>query len=102
MNNLEKKRDELVKQLTGCANMLKGSLSSVCISCNRGNCICKTPSGAKAFRLTYKDADQKTKTIYVPKEKLKTAKNMVLNFQRCREIIDQLIAVNILIFKEKS
>lgn len=102
MNNFKKKRNELVKQLLVCTNMIKGSLSSVCSSCNRANCICKIPTSLKAYRLTYKDADQKTKTIYVPKEKLKEAKNMVLNFKKCREIIDRLIDVNLMIFKEKS
>lgn len=102
MSNLENKRNQIVKQLLVCTNMIKGSIGSVCSSCNRANCICKTPTRLKAYRLTYKDADQKTKTIYVPKEKLDEANKMVLNFKKFREITDRLIDINIMIFKGKS
>ena len=91
MINLEKKRNQLIKQLTECTNMIRGSITSVCSSCNRANCICTTPTKAKAYRLTYKDIDQKTKTIYVRKEKLREAKKRISNFKQCKKIIDQLI-----------
>lgn len=100
MSVLEKKRDEYIKQLWACTTMIKGSISSVCSSCNRANCICKKPTSLKAYRLTYKDADQKTKTIYVPKKKLGEAKKMISNFKKFREVMDRLIDVNLTKFKE--
>lgn len=101
MSILENKRDEYIKQLLACTTMLKGSISSVCSSCNRANCICQKPTSLKAYRLTYKDADQKTKTIYVPKEKLGEVKKMISNFKKFRGIVDRLIDVNLTQFKEE-
>lgn len=101
MTDLEKKRHDLEKQLLACTNMIKGSISSVCGSCNRANCICEKRDKAKVFHLTYKDRDQKTKTVYVPKAKLGEAKKLINNFRRCKKIIDQLVNLNIMIFKEK-
>jgi hypothetical protein len=101
MANLEKKRSDLKKQLMACTNMIKGSISSVCGGCNRANCICKNQDKAKVLHLTYKDKSQKTRTVYVPKAKLKEVKKLINNFKRCKIIIDQLIDLNIAIFKEK-
>ncbi len=100
MTNYEKKRDQLVKQLLTCTHMIKGSISSVCSRCTRANCICKTDTGARTHRLTYKDKDQKTKIVYVPKAKLGEVKKMISNYKRCKSIIDKLMDVNIMIFKE--
>jgi len=61
MKKLNKKREKLLETLNRCAGMVKGSITSVCSSCNRAGCICKTKSDNKAYRLTYKDSSQKTK-----------------------------------------
>jgi len=100
MVDLENRRKNLLKKLSECSNMIKGSISSVCGGCCRANCICKTGEKSKVYRLTYKDKDQKTKIVYVPKKKLGEVRKMISSFRRSKEIIDKLVDTNVLIFKK--
>lgn len=99
MEKLLRLQKKLSQNLLLNCNMIKGSISSVCSSCNRANCICKTKSGNVAYRLTYKDKDQKTKTVYVPESQLKDMRKRIQAFRNAKEIIDDLVDINIEIFK---
>jgi len=80
----------------------KGSIGSVCINCNRANCVCETKTNKKAYKLTYKDRDQKTKSVYLPKEKLGEMKRMISNHNKSKQILDDIFVLNIEIFKNKE
>ena len=69
MNRLSQKKRRLLRQLRECKNMVKGTLNAVCATCKRANCICKDPAGNLVFRLTYKDREQSTKIVYVPRQR---------------------------------
>lgn len=102
MMDLRKKQKKLLNEIRKHGDILKGSINAVCNNCNRANCICTTKSNKKVYRLTYKDNDQKTRIVYVPEKYLREARNMILNFSRLRKIINQLIDVNIELFKKKT
>ena len=99
MEKITKKQSSLVNQLAECRNMMKGSITAVCSRCNRANCTCKNKLNRKAYRLTFKDKNQKTQILYVPKKRLDEVKRMLKNYSKSWAIIDQLIYINIKLFK---
>ena len=101
MQKLIKWREGLMGKLAANDNFIKGSITHVCGSCGRAFCICPKKSGAnKAYRLTYKDARQKTRIVYIPRKRLPEMKRSVANYTRTRELIQKIIDANIAIFKK--
>ena len=99
MPNLMKRRGALLKRLVAGGNFVKGSITSVCATCARSRCICAKACATKAFRLTYKDARQKTHIVYIPRTRLVKMQRQVANYARLRTLIPQIIDTNIAIFK---
>ena len=102
MDTLQKKRESLLCRIEGYSEFLRGSITSVCSTCNRAKCICSGKSKSKAYRLTYKDINQKTHTMYISGKQLEKARKMVANYAMVRKLIDDLQIVNIAIFKQES
>jgi len=100
--NPVKKRNDLLKKLTRFPEFVRGSITSVCSTCNRARCICSKKSLRMAYRLTYKDSQQKTRSVYVKKDQLPRMRKMIANYARLRKLIEQLVEVNIEAFKEES
>lgn len=100
--NPVKKRNDLLKKLTRFPEFVRGSITSVCSTCNRARCICSKKSPRMAYRLTYKDSQQKTRSVYVKKDQLPRMRKMIANYARLRKLIEQLVEVNIEAFKEES
>lgn len=96
------KKEKLLKETIKYSYFAKGSIGTVCANCNRANCICKTKTNRKAYKLTYKDQNQKTKSVYIPKEKLKEMKMMIANYKKHKQILDNILALNIEIFKNSG
>ena len=95
-----RRRDHLVRKFAQCSDFVRGSVTSVCAKCNRAHCICEKKTSRRAYRLTYKDSQQKTRIVYVPKSRLKEIRRMTANYSRSRKIIELLIETNIEIFKK--
>lgn len=102
MKNLIQKRTDLLQKLNAHSNCLRGSITHVCVTCNRANCICAKKSLGRAYRLTYKDSEQKTKTLYIPRGRLGEVRKMVANYKRTRKITEKLIELNVEIFKQAA
>jgi len=102
MKELDRKRNMLLKKLNQYSEFVRGSISSVCATCNRARCICNNPSFLKAYRLTYKDNQQKTRIVYVSRGQLPRIRKMIANYARVRKIIEQLVETNINLFKEDA
>ena len=100
--NPVKKRKDLLKKLAQFPDFVRGSITSVCSTCNRARCICSKKSSRMAYRLTYKDSQQKTRSVYVKKDQLHRMRKMIDNYARLRKLIEQLVEVNIEVFKEES
>ena len=102
MTDLIQKRKKLLARLEQCSDFVRGSVNSVCAKCNRARCICQKKSSRRAYRLTYKDAQQKTRIVYVPRDQLPRIRKMIANYARARKIIEQLVEANIKMFKEEA
>lgn len=102
MKALLRKRETLLRRMNGCSEFLRGSITSVCSTCNRATCICPGKSTKKAYRLTYKDAGQKTRTVYISRAQLPAARRMLGNYARMRKLTEELFETNIAIFKRQS
>lgn len=102
MKDLLKKKNTLLRKLDLNSYFVKGSLNCVCAKCNRANCICEVKSSRKAYRLTYKNKQQKTRIVYIPESKIPEIKKMIANYTKARKVLEELIEVNLEIFKKQD
>lgn len=103
MGNAAKKRQALAEKLAQYPDFVRGSVTSVCSTCNRARCICpKKSSSRRAYRLTYKDRQQKTRTVYVRRKYLSRIRKMIGNYAHVRKLIEQLVETNIEVFKAET
>jgi hypothetical protein len=102
MKDLYREKERLLQRIVDRSDFLRGSITSVCSTCNRAGCICTGRPTGRAYRLTYKDRQQKTKTVYISRAQLAEARKMVTNYNKMRELMDKLFETNIAILKEKS
>ena len=102
MKVLLQEKESLLQGFRDCSEFLRGSITSVCSTCNRANCICKGKPTGRAYRLTYKDKQQKTRTVYISNSQLPEARRMIKNYSKMRNLMDKLFETNIEIFKKKS
>ena len=99
---LIRKRNALLKKFEQYSDFARGSITSVCSTCNRAGCICENKTPARAYRLTYKDSQQKTRTVYIPKAGLPRIRQMIANYAKSRAIIEKLVETNIELFKRET
>ena len=102
MKNLIRKREALAEKLAMYRDFVRGSISSVCSTCNRARCICRKKSSRMAYRLTYKDRQQKTRTVYVRRSQLPQMRRMIAHYACVRKLIEQLVEANIEVFKVEA
>jgi len=102
MKTLLKKRETLLRSFEKHSEFLRGSITTVCSTCNRAACICSGKPKGKAYRLTYKDMNQKTHTVYISNKQLAKARRMVENYAKMRKLIDELQLINVAIFKQEG
>lgn len=102
MKKLVEKRKKVLTKVLACGDFVRGSISSVCSTCNRAHCTCTPRSSKRAYRLTYKDAQQKTKTVYVPESRLPEIRRLLAHHAQLRKLIDQLMTINVEIFKQSA
>ena len=102
MKRLKDKQAELLRGLQMSAYFLKGSIGDFCGNCHRAKCICDVKTEKRSFRLTYKDKNQKTRVLYVPRTRVSEVEKLMANNSRLRKILDQLFELNIRIFKESG
>jgi hypothetical protein len=55
-----------------------------------------------AYRLTYKDSQQKTRSVYVKRDQLTRMRKMIANYARLKKLIEQLVEANIEAFKVET
>ena len=101
IESLVSRRDQLISKLSSFREAVRGSINSVCAKCQRANCACESKTAKKSYRLTYKDKSQKTRIVYVPKDRLGEVKRMIGNHARMKKTLNDIIALNIEIFKNR-
>jgi len=102
MKDLVARRNGLLKEFEKCSDFVRGSINSVCAKCNRARCICDKKTSRRAYRLTYKNSEQKTRIVYIPRSRLPRIRKMIANYSKSRKIMEQIIEINIEIFKNEA
>jgi hypothetical protein len=102
MKALLRKKETLLHRIADHSEFLRGSITNVCSTCNRAACICTGRPTGRAYRLTYKDKQQKTRTVYISRAQLPEARRMLANYTKIRKLIDELFETNITLFKKRS
>jgi hypothetical protein len=102
MKDFVKKRKQLLLRLEKCSDLVRGSINSICSKCNRAGCICERPTSSRAYRLTYKDSQQRSRIVYIPRGRLPEIRKKIVNYAKSRKLIEQLVEMNIEAFKEET
>ena len=102
IKDLIRKRNALLKKFEQYSEFARGSITSACSTCNRARCICEKQPTPRAYRLTYKDSQQKTRTVYIPKAGLPRIRQLIANYAKSRAIIEKLVETNIELFKRET
>ena len=91
----ERRTAALLKRLGQVGPFLGASL--VCVKHRCGNPRCRCASGEKhpSWRLTYKDPQQKTVTVYVPVDLLKDVRQWVKNYRTFKSLASEISASQI-------
>ncbi|OGJ85688.1 MAG: hypothetical protein A2268_16945 [Candidatus Raymondbacteria bacterium RifOxyA12_full_50_37] len=74
--------------------MLKGTVNKVVLGEKK-----KGEGKREAYLLTYKGERNKTRTVYIKKQRVADAKRMITNYQKAKRTLDQLVELNMKLFK---
>ena len=85
-----KKIEKLRSALASTGGTLKGSISPVRLGEDKKRI---------AYLLTYKGPGNKTKSVYVSKEKVPEVKRMIRNYKTAKQTLEDMVELNILLFK---
>lgn len=104
LKSLEKQKIKLIASLTRGTPFIEGSLSITLRTCASKGCACHRGKKHPSMGLSWKDPDQKTKSIYIPVERQKRAKQWSSNYKKLKLTIRKLSDVykQILVLKEEE
>ena len=94
---LERRREELYRQLGQVGDFRRGSLNGVRRKCGKPNCACAAPEHSghgPQWNLTRK-AEGRTRTVHLrPGPELEKARREVAEYERFRDLVARLTEVN--------
>ena len=96
-DKIKQKIDLEMLTLSNTKKMLKGTINKVAVKNKRAG-----EKDSVIHQLTYKGEKNKTKTMYIRAERLKTAKEMVENYQKTKKALNKILELNIELFKLES
>lgn len=86
--------DSELAQMAKLASMLKGTVSEIKLGER------KRGGGQRiAYLLTYKDKGNRTKSVYVPADRLAEVGRMIDNHREARAILNRIAELNAVLFK---
>jgi len=86
----ERRSASLLRRLGRVGPFVAGTLSCVPHRCGNPRCKCARGQGAPAWRLTYKDKQQKTVTVYVPVGMLEEVRQWVENYRALKSLVSEI------------
>jgi len=97
--SLKKKKIKLLEKLHNYEDFIRGSITTIKHKCGNKNCQCY--SGGKKHPGIYfsVNINQKTKLIYLGKNKVTKAKKLLANHLKLKKLLDDIITVNIDLLK---
>ena len=89
--SIKSRIEKATARLAESGPMLKGTIGKVKIGMNDGR--------KSAYQITWKGAENKTRTLYVPHERLADAKKMTAAYKKARALIERLAELNAELYK---
>ena len=94
---IRRKIEKELARLAGMGAILKGTVSKVNLGRRKAGAGNRT-----SFLLTYKDKENKTRTIYLGKKRVADAKKMIANHRKLKCVLEKIVGLNIRMFKLKQ
>lgn len=91
---LERRRDALLEALRGLGNLMRGSVVEMGVRCGRVGCECERGEKHRKLHLSV-NLGGRTRGCYLGRERAAAAAQWVAEYQRARQIINELTAVNL-------
>lgn len=92
---LRKRRNALVRQLPPLRSILRGSLIERYKLCGKPGCKCtKGPGHGPKYYLSISYPGKRPQMDYVPQEVAEQAAEFLANYQRAREVLEQICEIN--------
>jgi len=104
LKEMERKREEILGSFLDLGDMRRGTLSERYVHCNKGGCHCSRSGEAghgPNYHLTYKEKS-KTKTETIQPAQVNRVREQLVNHQRFRELIHQVVELNEQICRARS
>lgn len=86
----ERRTKSLLGRLGRVGPFLAASLVCVPHRCGHAGCRCASGSKHPSWRLTYKDPQQKTVTVYVPVDLLEDVRQWVKNYRALKSLASEI------------
>jgi hypothetical protein len=86
----ERRTVSLLKRLGEVGPFVAATLVCVRHRCGNPRCRCATGEGHPSWRLTYKDPEQKTVTVYVPVGLLEEVRQWVNNYRAFKSLASEI------------
>jgi hypothetical protein len=96
LEELEKRREELLKQIGNLGDMRRGTLLERYIPCGKKGCHCTKPDSkghGPKYSLTHK-VKNKTETKYIPPEQYEEVREQTENHKRFTKLCQEFLKVN--------
>jgi hypothetical protein len=88
----ERRTASLLRRLGAVGPFVAATLSCVRHRCGNPRCRCATGEGHPSWRLTWKDKNQKTVSVYVPVGMLKEVREWLKNYRELKKLASEISA----------
>lgn len=95
--NLQNRIDACAARMADLGAMLKGTVNKVELGPR------KSGDGQRiAYLLTYKGVGNRTRTVYVPADRVAEVGRMINNHRKARAFLDRIVELNVALFKSRQ
>jgi len=91
----ERRTASLLRRLGQVGPFVAATLSCVRHRCGNPRCRCASGEGHPSWRLTFKDENQKTVSVYVPVDMLKEVREWLRNYRAFKRLAREISAAQL-------
>ncbi len=91
---VEAKIEKALTALSKSGEMLKGNINRVLLGEKK-----KGGGKRESYLLTFKGDSNKTKTLYISKDRLEKVEKMIKNYQKAKLRLEEIVELNVELFK---
>ena len=100
-DSLQAKRTALSRRLSGCKDLIRGSLVINRRRCGTPGCRCSRGELHESLALTYKEGG-KSYLVHIPEHLERQARKANRDYRRLKEVVGKLSEANVEILKSKA